>query len=82
MADSDRRDELMDRDRQKIRDAYRRFQPDSLLGLTEAEARARVEAVGGQFEADEPDAIMAMNYSINRVRVIVEDGLVTDASIG
>jgi hypothetical protein len=50
--------------------------------LTEAEARTRVEAVSGIFEAHEPDAIQAMNHSINRVRVIVDNGLVIDASIG
>jgi hypothetical protein len=76
------RDEAERLSRQARRDGDVPLQPDQLVGLTEADARARVEAAGGTFEGHEPGAVLTMEFRANRVRAVLEKGRVVNASLG
>ena len=65
-----------------MRQVHDRYQPERLIGLSEADARRQVEAAGGIFEAHFPDEPVTLDLCLNRVRVEIVDGQVTTAWIG
>lgn len=81
LVSDDEIDEVTRRMRQEFRAAVERLKPQSLVGLSVAEARARVEAAGGAFVAQGPNEPATADLSNNRVRAIVVNGRVTDANV-
>jgi hypothetical protein len=58
---------------------------DAVLGLSEAEAQARVEDAGHTFRVGARDGerfALTEDYSTTRITVTIEDGEVTEAVIG
>ena len=65
-----------------VAEAHARFQVESLVGLPVEEARQRIEAVGGHFQAHTAGQAMTADFRTDRVRALIEDGRVIRASVG